>query len=91
MTYSSHILFGILVITYIEGDRSMINDKKYLFGKIDTIAGNGEAGYSGDGEDASRARLNGPAGLAIDKEDNVYIAELQNHAIRKIDKKLTLS
>lgn len=68
----------------------MIVDNKFLFGKIDTIAGIGEAGYSGDGEDARRARLNGPAGLAIDKEDNVYIAEVHNHIIRKINKKTHL-
>jgi sugar lactone lactonase YvrE len=62
-----------------------MHDVKYTFGKIYRFAGTGIAGYSGDGEQADLAQLNGPAGLAIDKDDNVYIAEIHNHVIRKVD------
>jgi DNA-binding beta-propeller fold protein YncE len=60
-------------------------NKKYLNGRIYHFAGTGIAGYSGDGDLAMNAQLNGPAGLAIDKDDNIYIAEIHNHVVRKID------
>jgi len=54
-------------------------------GRIYRYAGTGEPGYYGDGGPACSAKLNGPAGLAIDKKDNVYVADLINCVIRKID------
>ena len=51
-------------------------------GVINTVAGNGTPGYSGDGGLATRAQLIYPAGLAIDPAGNLYIADL-NH-IRKV-------
>lgn len=56
-----------------------------LTGIITTIAGNGERGFSGDGGPATEAALNAPSGLAVDADDNVYIADAQNHRIRRID------
>ncbi|HXB13988.1 MAG TPA: hypothetical protein VNZ45_18505, partial [Bacteroidia bacterium] len=53
-------------------------------GFINTIAGNGTAGYSGDGGQASAAELNFPAGVAMDASGNMYIADLLNQRIRKI-------
>lgn len=52
---------------------------------IITIAGNGTAGFSGDGGPAVNARLNQPTGLFVDKQNNIYIAEYGNGTIRKID------
>ena len=60
---------------------------KATTGKIITIAGNGEAGFSGDGNLATKASLNGPFGLALDSEDNLYIADSDNHCIRRVDAK----
>jgi len=51
---------------------------------ITTFAGNGVEGYSGDGGAATSARLFAPSGLAIDPAQNVYIADTQNNAIRKV-------
>ncbi len=62
-----------------------MHDIKYTFGKIFSFAGTGQVGYSGDGGKADLAHLNGPAGLAIDKDDNIYIAEINNNTIRKVD------
>lgn len=56
-------------------------------GKITLFAGTGQPGYSGDGDFADRAQLNGPAGLAVDDDDNIYVADLVNCVIRKIDSK----
>jgi sugar lactone lactonase YvrE len=54
-------------------------------GIISTIAGNGGWGYTGDGGPATSAQLNGPDGVAVDAAGNVYIADTQNNAIRKVD------
>ncbi|MBE2289138.1 MAG: T9SS type A sorting domain-containing protein [Chitinophagaceae bacterium] len=54
-------------------------------GIITTIAGNGTAGYSGDGGLAIHAKLNQPTGLFVDKQNNIYVAEYGNGTIRKID------
>jgi serine/threonine protein kinase, bacterial len=53
-------------------------------GIITTIAGNGIAGFSGDDGPAIEAALNFPAGLAVDDEHNLYIADRNNHRIRKV-------
>ena len=53
-------------------------------GVITTIAGNGIAGFSGDGGFALDASLSFPAGL-VSKNGNLYIADRNNHRIRKID------
>ncbi len=53
-------------------------------GNIATVAGDGTAGYSGDGGLAVDAQLNGPQGLAMDTEGNLYIADTKNHRIRQV-------
>ncbi len=54
-------------------------------GVISTIAGKGSAGYTGDGGGADQAQFNGPADFAIGDNGNLYIADSQNAAIRKVD------
>ncbi|GEM_PF-230859 len=53
-------------------------------GTITTIAGNGTAGFAGDGGAAANSQLNEPQGLALDATGNLYIAEYRNYRIRKI-------
>ena len=52
---------------------------------ITTIAGNGIAGYSGDGAAATSAELNGPTGLAVDTHGDVFIADTLNNVIREVN------
>ena len=52
---------------------------------ITTIAGNGTAGYSGDGGQATNAELNIPEKIILDAAGNMYIADDQNNRIRKIN------
>ena len=54
-------------------------------GAIHTAAGTGEAGYRGDGGSAVDAVLHAPAGLALDGEGNLYIADTLNQRVRRID------
>ncbi len=48
------------------------------------VAGNGTAGFSGDGGAATSAQLNQPEGVAVDGFGNVYITDSLNHRIRKV-------
>jgi DNA-binding beta-propeller fold protein YncE len=54
-------------------------------GVITTIAGNGSAGYSGDGGPATQASMNEPYGVVIDRAGNVYAADRKNACVRRID------
>jgi hypothetical protein len=51
---------------------------------INTIAGDGTAGYGGDSGPATSAELNNPYGLAIDTAGNLYIADPANNRVRKV-------
>jgi DNA-binding beta-propeller fold protein YncE len=54
-------------------------------GVITTIAGCGEAGFAGDGGPATRARMNQPYGLVIDRAGDLYIADRLNGRVRRVD------
>jgi trimeric autotransporter adhesin len=51
---------------------------------IFTVAGNGSADFRGDGELAVNASISGPAGLAVDRDGNIYIADRGNHRVRMV-------
>ena len=58
-------------------------------GVITTFAGSGPPepfgrGFSGDGGPAAQARLNFPRGVAVDDKGNIYIADRDNHRIRRV-------
>ncbi|MCL6451253.1 MAG: hypothetical protein K6T75_08180 [Acetobacteraceae bacterium] len=54
-------------------------------GRIETVAGSGRAGFSGDGGPPEGASLCLPLGVAVDPQGNVYIADAQNHRIRRVE------
>lgn len=56
-----------------------------ILGVISTFAGTGISGFSGDGAAANLAQINGARGVAVDTLGNVYISDLNNHRIRKIN------
>ena len=53
-------------------------------GVLSTAAGNGTAGYKGDGQPATSAEVNYPAGLAVDGSGNLYIADNINCVVRMV-------
>ena len=55
---------------------------KYL---ITTAVGTGEAGYSGDNELATNAKINDPYGIAVSENGTLFISDRQNSRIRKVD------
>lgn len=59
--------------------------------EVTTIAGTGAAGYAGDGGSAINAMLNDPTDLVLTHDNEIYFADSQNHAIRKIAADGTIS
>lgn len=53
-------------------------------GKIQTVAGNGQEGYSGDGGAATAAQLDDPFGVFVDGSGNLFIADTDNSIIREV-------
>lgn len=56
-------------------------------GLITTVAGTGEAGYSGDGGPATKAQLAQPHSIQFGPDGNLYICDIRNHVIRLLDMK----
>lgn len=54
-------------------------------GRIYHVAGTGEKGFSGDGGPAKKATFAGPKGITVDPGVALYIADTENHAIRRVD------
>jgi sugar lactone lactonase YvrE len=73
---------GNLFISHRSKNRIRKVDKD---GIITTVAGNGTAGYSGDDGPALQASFNFPAGLCLDQTGNLYVADRNNHRVRRID------
>lgn len=72
---------AMLVLMLSLGLSSNAHALRYI---ITTVAGNGNAGYSGDGGSAMSAQLNVPRNVAVDSAGNLYIVERDNHRVRKI-------
>lgn len=72
-----------LWIVLREGNSIWRIDRESL--RIHHVAGTGSKGYSGDGGPAKEATFRGPKGIAVDFREAVYVADTENHAIRRID------
>ena len=67
-----------------DASNSRIRKVTVSTGIISTIAGTGTQSYSGDNGAATSATLNYPFGVGLDTAGNVYIADTDNHRIRKV-------
>ena len=56
-----------------------------LSGNISTVAGNGTAGFSGDGGLATAAQLRNPYALKVNGTGEIFIADADNNRVRKVD------
>jgi len=55
-------------------------------GAIETVVGTGQKGYTGDNGPALQATLNLPHEIRFDSKGDLYIVDMQNHAVRKVDR-----
>jgi sugar lactone lactonase YvrE len=76
---------GALYICEVQNHRVRRLDLKT--GRITSVAGSGKKGYSGDGGPATEAMLNEPYEVRFDTEGNLFFVEMQNHLIRRVDRK----
>ena len=56
-------------------DNNRVREVVAATGLITTVAGTGEAGFSGDGGPATEAKLNAPGWLALDRAGNLYVGD----------------
>ncbi len=75
-----------------DGNLLVVEMKNAIVRRIDaktgittTIAGTGEEGFSGDGGPATEAKLKQPHSIALDADGNLYICDIGNHRIRRVD------
>lgn len=76
---------GNIYIAQASGSNARVRKVDVNTGIISTFAGTNKADFSGDGGLATTAQLDYPAGLTIDANGDVYIADAWNHRIRKVD------
>ena len=69
---------------FVDNGNNKIRKIDLTTGIITTVAGNGTAGFSGDGDLAFNAQLNNPTGVSVDSAGNLYIADNRNFRIRKV-------
>ena len=71
-----------------ERDNHIVRRVDMKTGIISTVAGTpGKNGYGGDGGPATKAMLNQPHGIALDRADNLYICDPLNNRLRRVDAK----
>jgi len=82
-TFPIRLLAGMLAVVLIL-TQTTNTEAADPVGTITTIAGTGSSGATGDGGPASLAQLGSPLGMAVDALGNIYIADADNHVVRKI-------
>ncbi len=72
---------------FVEMQNHLVRRVDARTGVISTVAGTGVAGFSGDGGPARNAQFRDPHSIALDGEGGLYVADIGNHRIRRIDLK----
>ncbi|QDU96112.1 NHL domain-containing protein [Lignipirellula cremea] len=70
---------------FVEMMNHLIRKVSQKTGEISTVAGTGKAGFSGDGGPAVQAQFRSPHSIALDGRGGLYVADIGNHRIRRID------
>jgi streptogramin lyase len=73
-----------------ERDNHVVRKIDVKANRISTLAGTGEAGFSGDGGPAEKAQLRQPHSIVFDRAGNLLICDIGNHRIRRVDMKTGL-
>ncbi len=71
--------------TYIlDNDYSRVYKIDHTTGNMSVFAGNGASGFSGEGGPAVNAEMNGPSGMCLDANDNLFIVDSDNDIVREV-------
>ncbi len=70
---------------FVEMMNAIVRKVDAKTGVISTVAGTGEHGFSGDSGPATQAKLKRPHSIAFDADENLYICDIGNHRIRRVD------
>lgn len=76
---------GALYVTEVRNHR--VRRLDLHTGELTTVAGCGQRGYSGDGGPAVEASLNEPYEIRFDGDGNMFVVEMKNHVVRRVDAK----
>jgi sugar lactone lactonase YvrE len=86
-------VFGAITDVFVDGSGNVfisdsgnqrVREVSAATGIINTVAGNGNPGFGGDGGSATSAELFNPQGIFVDGLGNIFIADLSNQRIRKV-------
>lgn len=72
---------------FVEMKNHVVRKVDVKTGTIQTLVGLGTPGFSGDNGPATKAQLNQPHSIQLDAQDNVFICDIANHRIRRVDAK----
>ncbi len=72
---------------FVEMKNHVVRKVDAKTGVISTVAGIGKSGFAGDGGPATKGQLSAPHSIALDDQNNLYIADIGNHRIRRVDAK----
>ena len=72
---------------FVEMKNHLIRRVNTKTGHISTVAGTGQGGFSGDGGPANKARMKSPHSIQFGPEGRLYICDIGNHRIRRVDMK----
>lgn len=70
---------------FVEMQNHVVRQVDLATGRISTVVGMGEAGFQGDGGAARQAKLRQPHSIALDAHGQLYIADIGNHRIRRVN------
>src|SRR5690606_17707730 len=72
---------------FVEMQNHLVRRVDARTGLISTVAGTGRKGFAGDGGPATKAEFSVPHSIALDGEDRLYICDIGNHRVRRVDPK----
>ena len=70
---------------FVEMQNHIVRKVAVATGRIELVAGSGTKGFSGDDGPAIQAQLSRPHSIALDNKGNLYICDIGNHRVRKVD------
>jgi uncharacterized protein (TIGR03437 family) len=85
LRYPTSVVADVAGNIYISNTSGHNIKKINSAGILTNFAGNGVAGFGGDGADAKLAQLDSPGGIAVDGAGNLYVTDQRNNCLRKIN------